>query len=724
MSPPLSPSLARRAWPVFVVLATLLLWTAYTGRWSATAWRTPDDFGGDPCEIYTRVRIAMDAPWQPLLGFGDVERLGAPFAADWSLYPVGDGPTFALAGLLARALGPFAAVNVLGCLLLAAAALSFFLCGRRLGWRAEWAACGALLFAFSNYHLRWFITLSFTQTWTLPPLLLRCGSAARLAPPLGGKTRRTLARAGALGAWLGLGNPYFVFFAGCIVLGAFGLNRLRRAPSRRLTPLATLLAAMLLGVVLAHWAFFAAKLTGASGTEQFDRGYTGAELYALKPLDLIVPPADHRSRLFRDLGQAYSAYSALKGEFFYNYLGLVGLLGLGLLAIAGLRAVARPDRRRRVPDAALGCLWCGLIATVGGGTAALALLGVDWFRASNRIGVFILLWALLFLCSALHRATRDCKRRLTLAAAAALGAAGWFEQTPWSDCGKARRALTAQLDADRAAVNTLEQAVGRQARVFQLPFVPFPEAGLTAKLRDYEHFRPFLASTGLRFSYGALRGREESDWGLATARLPAAALVERLQATGFAVLWIDRRGYADGAAALLGELRALELTELATARSEVAVFLLQPSKTPTPPSLRDARVVTLWNPQEVPDAGQPWLLARGGWWPVELAERHAWRWGKRAATVRLDWDQSHAAAGELRFTATAVAKARLTVRLGERVLGSVALAGSAPQEVVLPCPLEPGTHELVFEYEGRLRRYGRDQRQIGFMLENLVCVPR
>ncbi|HLP03360.1 MAG TPA: hypothetical protein VK163_15140, partial [Opitutaceae bacterium] len=651
-----------------------------------------------------RVRLAMDDPSQPLVGFTHLERLGAPFGADWTLYPVGDGPTFALAGLLARAVGPFAAVNLVGCLLLATAALSFFLCGRRLGWRPEWAACGALLFAFSNYHLRWFITLSFTQTWTLPPLLLVCADAARPAPPTTRNKRRTLARAAAL--------------------GAFGMNRLRRAPWRRLAPLATLLTAMALAVMLAHWTFFAAKLTGAPSTEQFDRGYTGAELYALKPLDLVIPPADHRSRLFRDFGQVYSAHSALKGEFFYNYLGLVGLLGLGLLAFTGLRAVARPDPRHRVPDAVHGVFWCGLIATVGGGTAALALLGVDWFRASNRIGVFLSLWALLFLFGALHRATRDTGRWITLAAAAALGAAGWFEQTPWSDFAKARRELTAQIDADRAAVTTLEQAIGNQGCVFQLPFVPFPEAGLTAKLRDYEHLRPFLASAGLRFSYGALRGREESDWGIATTRLPAAALVERLQSTGFSALWIDRRGYTDGAAALLSELRALGLAELPTARSDVAVFPLHPREPATPPSLRDARVVTLWNPQQVPAVGQPWLLARGGWWPVELADAHAWRWGKREAVVRLDWDQPQATSGELRFTATAVAVGRLTIRLGERVLGGVTLAGSEPREVVLPCPLEPGTRELIFEYDGRLRRYGRDQRQIGFMVENLVCVPR
>jgi hypothetical protein len=178
----------------------------------------------------------------------------------------------------------------------------------------EWAACGALLFAFSNYHLRWLVTLSFSQTWTLPPLLLLCASAARPAPAVTGNRRRAILLAAALGLWLGWGNPYFVFFAGCVIAGAFVLNFLRRAPWRRLTPLALLVATMGASVFVAHWAFFAAKLAGAGGTEQFDRGYTGAELYALKPLDLVVPPEDHRSHLLRDIGRIYASDTALKAS--------------------------------------------------------------------------------------------------------------------------------------------------------------------------------------------------------------------------------------------------------------------------------------------------------------------------------------------------------------------------------------------------------------------------
>ncbi len=725
MRPAFHSLLSRCALPLFVALCAALLWIGYTERWSREAWSTPDDFSGDPCEIYARVRLAMDDPLQPILGYSSADRLAAPFGAKWFAYPISDAPTFALAGLLGRVVGPFAAVNLLGCALIAAAALSFYLCARHLRWRWEWAACAALLFAFSNYHLRWLVTLSFAQTWTLPPLLLLCASAARPAPPVG-RTRRTLLLAAALGLWLGWGNPYFVFFAGCVIAGAIALNRLRRAPWARLAPLATLTATMALVAVASHWAFVAAKLGGdGDATAQFDRSYAGAELYALKPLDLAIPPEDHRSHLLRDLGRIYASDTALKGEPFYNYLGLVGLAGLVLLAVVALGSAARPAPHRRVPDAALGALWAAAIATVGGGTALLALGGITWFRASNRIGVFFSLWALFFLFGALHRATRARPRWLALALAALIGIVGWFEQTPWFGFDSARTKSAAKLAADRATAANLEQELGDRALLFQLPFAPFPEAGRIERMTDYEHFRPFLASTGLRFSYGGLAGNAGTNWHAATARLPAPELVDRLQSTGFAALWIDRRGYPDNAESLLAQLRALGLAEIPTARApEIAVLRLAPRSPALPPNLNDARLRPLWDPFAAnPPADQPWLLDLGRWSPAERAPGRVWRWARRSASLGLDWNGPVRDA-ELRFTANSAADARLTITADGRAIAQVDLVGGQSREYRVPCTLRPGLQRLTFEYPGRLRRLGRDSRQIGFMLENLACEPR
>ena len=289
----------------------------------------------------------------------------------------------------------------------------------------------------------------------------------------------------------------------------------------------------------------------------------------------------------------------------------------------------------------------------------------------------------------------------------------------------ARRKSAAQLADDRAAVAAVEQTAGPQASLFQLPAVPFPEAGKTQRMPDYEHFRPFLASDRLRLSYGGLRGPAASNWIAATARLPAPDLVTRLQDTGFAVLWIDRRAYTDNADDLLARIRRLGLPEIPTARApEIAVFRLQPRTPALAPNLGDSRILPPWDPVAGnPPDGQPWLLDLGGWSPIEHASARAWRWARREARRGIDWD-GPAREGELRFTVNSAANAQLSIHVDGRELGRIDLLGGQRREVRLPCPLQPGTQRLTFEYPGRLRRLGRDSRKIGFMIENLECTPR
>ena len=50
------------------------------------------------------------------------------------------------------------------------------------------------------------------------------------------------------------------------------------------------------------------------------------------------------------------------------------------------------------------------------------------------------------------------------------------------------------------------------AMVFQLPVMAFPEVAPAHNLGDYEHFRPYLATRALRFSYGMLKGRSRHRW--------------------------------------------------------------------------------------------------------------------------------------------------------------------------------------------------------------------
>ena len=76
-------------------------------------------------------------------------------------------------------------------------------------------------------------------------------------------------------------------------------------------------------------------------------------------------------------------------------------------------------------------------------------------------------------------------------------------------------------------------------------------------MSDYEPLRGYLHTTGLHWSYGAVKGRPDATWQQATAALPAPAMIQQLREKGFAALWVQLNGYEDGGTAILRELSSL-----------------------------------------------------------------------------------------------------------------------------------------------------------------------
>src|SRR6478736_815198 len=243
MLPRKSPRLPLWLQGMAVTLLTVLAVGVLFQRSSWADWSHPQWLEGDPLAVFTRVKIAGEQPGHALFHFNHPARLGAPTGADWSAYPVPDRLVFVLTGLLGRAVGLIAAVNLVAALILGLNAASFYLCARWLRCRAEWALAGALLFALANYNVRWGITLSLSQVFVLPPLVLLCARAARRGPARDA-TRGWVVLGALLGVWLGLANPYLAYFAGVVAGGALVLALSRRSLPLRRQPLLVFLGCL------------------------------------------------------------------------------------------------------------------------------------------------------------------------------------------------------------------------------------------------------------------------------------------------------------------------------------------------------------------------------------------------------------------------------------------------------------------------------------------------
>ncbi len=583
-----------------LVLVTALIWAAHYDRWTPASWRLPTDYSGDALEILARLQAAAEGdtvPLQPQV----ITRLGAPFGANWSAYPSSDLPLLWMLGQVARVTGVFPAANLALLLAAVSAALAFYGYARWLRVRWEWAMAGALLFAFTfqSFH-RGLPHLLLAFSWTVPLSVLSCALVA-------GSTRLSFRSPGGwlcLGtaAAIGVGNPYVLFLHLQLLAWALVVQWLgaRRVENQRVGAVALLVA--LAGFVMteSHVWLYATDTAAAS---PLVRTYGGTERYALKPVELFVPPATHRWEALAFFGHRYLRWSDWRGETFAPYLGLVGIAGLAALAGTAWRAVLR---RRRVPGGALATGWVLAFASVGGVTNIIAFFtGLLVFRATNRFSVFVSALVLFFVVSRLSRWASRRPAWLSVAAAAIIAVVGLADQLPRGPSPDKQQRIAHRVAADAELGRWLEDVLPDGAPVFQLPVLMFPEATPPNLLTDYEHFRPYLATSTLRWSYGALRGRSRGRWQRDIEALPTRELVSRLERSGFAAMYFNRRGFVDRGEQLLGELKAIGRARYFESQSrEQVVVLLEPAAQPEPPVARSLTFGRGW--QNAPPGAPRW----------------------------------------------------------------------------------------------------------------------
>jgi len=171
-----------------------------------------------------------------------------------------------------------------------------------------------------------------------------------------------------------------------------------------------------------------------------------------------------------------------------------------------------------------------------------------------------------------------------VAAAALLTGIAFADQrppgTPAAQVAQARQTMA----SDQVFTRSLEAALPRRAMIFNLPVVECPEGDRVRKATDYENFRPYLFSGGLRFSYGSDKGRPREAWQRRAEALEPEALADALEGMGFAGLLVNRKAYEDGARELRGRLAATGRLETVESPDDDFLFVrLRPVARPRPP---------------------------------------------------------------------------------------------------------------------------------------------
>jgi hypothetical protein len=617
---------------VALSLLTVAIWCWHYERLTWSSWTVPLDYTGDSLEILARIKAASEGGLVPFHSHW-VHRLNAPFVANWNEYPGSDDLANYGLGLLARLTGVAAASNVALLLAHLTAAWSFYLCARWLRHRWEWAMAGALLFAFSFFSLtRSLPHLWLTFTYTVPLALFSCWLIAAGRRMTTRPAWRWLCYGTA--AALGASNPYNLFLYLQLLAWSVLVRWLRSRWSANVR-LGLVCGALAVVVFTAIHAHMKLNVIDEGGTALLVRNYAGTEIYGLKPIELFVPSSRHHGAWLAAIGNRYLRWSDWRGETFSPYLGFVGAIGFIWLLLAFVRGLL-VERRRLLPGYALTTAWILLFSAIGGVNSILAFyVGLDIFRASNRYSIFLLALALLFVVSRLSRLTRAWRPGLRLGGAALVAIIGLWDQLPVRRSPEAAQAIAERVDAYRRLGAELEQRLGPAAMVFQLPILDCPEGLPQLRVNEYDHFRPYLNTRTLRFTYGARKNRARGAWQSDCRRLAPAALVRALESYGFRALYINRQGYPDNAVQLLAELAAAGRAETIHGPAKnIVVVLLHPAAQPRPPLARSLTFGRGWNRGSV--AGESGAEPRG-YPPPPMEPGAAPRWGPPPAAARTDY---------------------------------------------------------------------------------------
>lgn len=511
---------------------------------------------------------SIDAVYSQAVTKGMIENLwwwsnpsvGAPAGQVLLDFPNSDGIHLLLMKLISVVVPDAVTVNnlyFLGGFPLAAVTSLYVM--RHFGVSRPAAFATSAAFALLPFHfMRGVSHLMLSSYWTIPLVVLLGLWAASDTPPflegrrLVWRERRSVA-AIVVGLVVGSAGIYQAFFA-CFFLGAIAVF----CWSKRRSPLFAVPALLLVGVIggaviLNVGPSFVYHRVKGPNPQAIVRLPLESELYAFRITQLVLPLRSHRLPFLAGLRERYASSVGgiapnLLNENETATLGLLGTLGfLSLLAWTAFRL--RPSTRASGLEimAPLGAmnLTALLLGVIGGFGSLFAFFVSPEIRAYNRISVHIAFFSLFALALLLDRfAFRRPWAQPPFAAAVLVGVlvvVAVLDQTAPSmtiDFGS----LSAAYRNDGDFVAKVEASVPPDSMIFQLPHVPFPENPPVGEMSDYEHLKAYLHSKTLRWSYGAVRGREADVWQLEVSGLPAAELVAAVKSRGFKGVWVNRFG--------------------------------------------------------------------------------------------------------------------------------------------------------------------------------------
>ncbi|PPK41414.1 phosphoglycerol transferase [Trinickia symbiotica] len=532
-------------------LSLLIAWRAVGGKHADL--HVPLLYSGDGLLILTLIKRLMENAW-----IFHSSSMGFPFGSTLYDYPIPDtGSLLALKlfGVITGSAG--LAFNIYYFIGFPINALLAYAVFRNVSISRHLSAAGAFVFTILPFH---FLRLGHLfYTWYFPSpcfvwfaLRIFSGDMNFFDP------RQNAARSVIDIAALMLLSCFGVYYSCFGVIAMVTAGAARCAWMHSFRPAGTSIVAAVvvtLGIAINVAPNIAYRLINGADQETAQRSPAESETYGLKISQLLLPRPEHRSEPLAEFNHSYSASFPLVNENAMSPLGMIGAAGF-LALLAGFFFPTRvAPRRQQFYLLSLITLSLLLFCTIGGFSSLFSILISPLIRAWNRVSVFIgftsIFGALLVIDAWLNK-YRSAVIATTLISSTLAVVAIWDQTTP--PCDKCAAANLAQFQNDADFVAAIGKVMPAGAAIYVLPYVRFPEAPPQNRLGSYDLARGYLQSTTFKWSYGPIKGRLPDLFLRALAEQPMELQIAIIRRLGFSAIYLDKRGYADNAAAIVGRL--------------------------------------------------------------------------------------------------------------------------------------------------------------------------
>lgn len=491
-------------------------------------------------------------------------RSGYPFGSNFLDFPGSDGADHLLIKVFSLISGGWpGGVKLFYLLGFPSCFVATYVTARAFGLSRSFAVTASVLYTFAPFHFLRLQHLFYTWYLVAPVFFyLALDIYQTQNPPHPSGLRPTLRRIVVAAAGMLVLASFGVYYAlfGIIILASAGvMSALTSRNSHGATKAALLIAATVFGVAVNIAPNVIGTFKDGPNPEVAQRSPGESELYGLKMMQLLMPRTDHRVAKLGEGAQLYNQITPLINENSTSSLGVIGAVGFMMALLYLIFAPARTEPSRRLRLLAVTTFVLFLFATVGGLGSLFAMVVSPSIRGWNRDSIFIACGALLFFFISLQlllqkRAPLFSKYSVPIAIVLLL--AGLYDQTapPCKDCNASNDAA---FDSDRNFIHSVEKALPAGGAVYQLPYIGFPEVPIMNRLSNYQMMTGVLHSKALHWSFGGMKGRPGDLFYRALAQEPIERQIEVIRRLGFDGVYIDRRGYADNAEALIQEVSQL-----------------------------------------------------------------------------------------------------------------------------------------------------------------------